>query len=331
LAFRYRPVSQSPRMYARSITRTTISCLQSSLLPLRRPQSMPGMMETVLNVGLCSKTIPGLIKKTGNERFVYDAYRRLIMMYSDVVMEKAEGIEPAEGKGIRKQLDEHAGRGQAGQGLQVRHRPDRRGPEGALRAVQAKVKEVLGKPFPDDPMEQLWGGIGRRVQELERQARRLLPPHRGHSRRVGHRRQRPGMVFGNMGDTRPPAWPSPATRPRARTSSTASGWSTPRARTWWPASARPTRSTTPPRTSRTSTCESLERRCPKLYKELDDIRAQAREALQGHAGHRVHDPGRQAVHAPVPQRQAHRHGRPEHGHGHAPEKLIDEKRTASCA
>ena len=65
-------------------------------------KSMPGMMETVLNVGLCSKTIPGLIKKTGNERFVYDAYRRLIMMYSDVVMEKAEDIEPAEGKGIRK-------------------------------------------------------------------------------------------------------------------------------------------------------------------------------------------------------------------------------------
>ncbi|MFA6770130.1 MAG: PEP/pyruvate-binding domain-containing protein, partial [Bacteroidales bacterium] len=47
--------------------------------------SMPGMMETVLNIGLCSDTIEGLIKKTGNPRFVYDAYRRLIMMYSDVV------------------------------------------------------------------------------------------------------------------------------------------------------------------------------------------------------------------------------------------------------
>ena len=68
--------------------------------------SMPGMMETVLNVGLSSATIPGLIKKTKNERFVYDAYRRLIMMYSDVVMEKAEGIEPEDGKGIRKILDE---------------------------------------------------------------------------------------------------------------------------------------------------------------------------------------------------------------------------------
>ncbi len=50
-------------------------------------QSMPGMMDTVLNVGLASSTIPGLIKKTNNPRFVYDAYRRLIMMYADVVME----------------------------------------------------------------------------------------------------------------------------------------------------------------------------------------------------------------------------------------------------
>src|SRR5512147_390938 len=67
--------------------------------------SMPGMMETVLNVGLTSKTIPGLIEKSGNERFVYDAYRRLIMMYSDVVMEKAAGIEPKDDQGIRRQLE----------------------------------------------------------------------------------------------------------------------------------------------------------------------------------------------------------------------------------
>ena len=67
--------------------------------------SMPGMMETILNVGLCSSTIPGLIRKTGNEWFVYDAYRRLIMMYSDVVMEKAEQVEPEDGLGIRLHLE----------------------------------------------------------------------------------------------------------------------------------------------------------------------------------------------------------------------------------
>ena len=69
-------------------------------------KSMPGMMDTVLNIGLCSVTIPGFLKKTNNPRFVWDSYRRLIMMYADVVMEKAEGVELGEGKGIRKQLDE---------------------------------------------------------------------------------------------------------------------------------------------------------------------------------------------------------------------------------
>jgi pyruvate,orthophosphate dikinase len=69
-------------------------------------KSMPGMMDTVLNVGLCSATIPGFIKKTNNPRFVWDSYRRLIMMYADVVMEKAEGIEAKDGKGIRKVLDD---------------------------------------------------------------------------------------------------------------------------------------------------------------------------------------------------------------------------------
>jgi pyruvate,orthophosphate dikinase len=59
--------------------------------------SMPGMMETVLNVGLNDITREGLIAKTSNPRFVYDSQRRLIQMYSDVVMEKAEGLEPEEG------------------------------------------------------------------------------------------------------------------------------------------------------------------------------------------------------------------------------------------
>ena len=67
--------------------------------------SMPGMMETVLNIGLTSKTIPGIIAKTNNLRFVYDAYRRLIMMYADVVMEKSAGIEPKEGRGFATSLN----------------------------------------------------------------------------------------------------------------------------------------------------------------------------------------------------------------------------------
>ena len=56
------------------------------------PVSMPGMMETILNIGLTSKTIPFMIKASKNEGFVYDSYRRLIRMYADVVMEKALGL-----------------------------------------------------------------------------------------------------------------------------------------------------------------------------------------------------------------------------------------------
>ena len=87
---------------------------------------MPGMMETILNVGSNDTTRQGLIAKTQNPRFVYDAQRRLIQMYSDVVMEKAAGIEPAEGKGIRQQLEheleahEAVARSQAGHGAHGR-------------------------------------------------------------------------------------------------------------------------------------------------------------------------------------------------------------------
>jgi len=123
-------------------------------------KSMPGMMETVLNVGLCSKTIAGLIEKTKNARFVYDAYRRLIMMYSDVVMEKAAGIEPAEGQGIRVQLDRMLNELKESKG----YKSDADIPADDLETLcvrfKEKVKEVLGREFPDSAMEQLNGAIG---------------------------------------------------------------------------------------------------------------------------------------------------------------------------
>ncbi len=123
-------------------------------------KSMPGMMETVLNVGLCSKTIPGLINKTNNARFVYDAYRRLIMMYSDVVMEKAAGIEPKDGQGIRVQLDRMLHELKESRG----YKTDADIPAEELQALcekfKVRVKEVLGREFPDNAMEQLNGAIG---------------------------------------------------------------------------------------------------------------------------------------------------------------------------
>lgn len=100
-----------------------------------------------------------LLKKTNNSRFVWDSYRRLIMMYADVVMEKAEGIDLGEGKGIRKQLDEMLDEFKKLKG----YKSDTELSADELRSLaeefKKKIKEVLGKPFPDDAKEQLEGSI----------------------------------------------------------------------------------------------------------------------------------------------------------------------------
>ena len=125
-------------------------------------KSMPGMMETVLNVGLTEKTIPGLVKQSGgNSRFVYDAYRRLITMYSDVVMEKAAGIEPANDEsGIRKQLEKIMAAMKKEKGYTQDTDLTADDLKKLCSLYKDKIKEVLKKEFPDEPMEQLWGGIG---------------------------------------------------------------------------------------------------------------------------------------------------------------------------
>jgi pyruvate,orthophosphate dikinase len=162
--------------------------------------SMPGMMETVLNCGLCSATIPGLIEKTGNPRFVYDAYRRLIMMYSDVVMEKAAGIEPAEGQGIRQQLDRMLEEVKEKGGYTTDAEISADDLKDLSDRFKEKVKEVLGKEFPDDPKEQLWGGIGAVFSSWNGKRavsyRRIegIPDDWGTAVNVQ------AMVFGNMGD-----------------------------------------------------------------------------------------------------------------------------------
>ena len=162
--------------------------------------SMPGMMETILNVGLCSDTIPGLIKKTGNPRFVYDAYRRLIMMYSDVVMEKAEGLEPEEGKGIRVQLDKMLHEVKVKKGYKSDTDLTEEDLKDLCDAFKGRVAEVLGKAFPDNAYEQLWGGVGAVFKSWNGKRaisyRRIesIPDEWGTAVTVQ------AMVFGNMGD-----------------------------------------------------------------------------------------------------------------------------------
>ena len=164
-------------------------------------QSMPGMMETVLNVGLTSETIPGLIEKTGNDRFVYDAYRRLIMMYADVVMEKAAGLEPESGVGIRHKLEslieDHKSKNQ------YVNDTDLSGEDWKELSEMFKdeIRSTLGADFPDDPMEQLLGAITAVFQSWSGERainyRKIenIPDEWGTAVNVQT------MVFGNMGES----------------------------------------------------------------------------------------------------------------------------------
>ncbi len=163
--------------------------------------SMPGMMETVLNVGLTTSTIPGLVETTQNERFVYDSYRRLIMMFSDVVMEKAAGIEPEEGLGIRQRLERILERKKKDVGcltdtcLKVEDLKE------IVEDFKDTIKKTMGVEFPDDPYDQLWAAIGAVFKSW------------GGARAVAYRRIEnipdewgtactvQSMVFGNMGDS----------------------------------------------------------------------------------------------------------------------------------
>ena len=231
-------------------------------------RSMPGMMDTVLNVGLTTKTIPGLIKKTGNERFVFDAYRRLIMMYSDVVMEKAAGLEPAEEQTVRYKLDHALELVKKEKG----YKSDTDLTVDDLKKLCDKfkviVRDTLKKDFPDDPREQLWGGIGGVFQSwMGKRAiayRRIekIPEDWGTAVSVQ------SMVFGNTGDnsatgvafTRNPAtgedmffgeW-----LPNAQGEDVVAGIRTP----------NPVNKAG--KTEDTKHLQSLEESMPKLYKEL---------------------------------------------------------------
>jgi len=163
-------------------------------------QSMPGMMETVLNIGLTTKTIPGLIKKSNDERFVYDAYRRLITMYADVVMEKAAGIEPKEGCGIREQLDEILHSIKLSSGVTEDSKLSINDLKKICELFKIKIKEILNDEFPDDPKIQLWGSInavfkswnGKRAVSYRKIEN--IPHHWGTAVNVQ------AMVFGNMGN-----------------------------------------------------------------------------------------------------------------------------------
>ncbi len=235
-------------------------------------QSMPGMMETVLNCGLTSKTIPGLIAKTRKPRVVYDAYRRLIMMYSDVVMEKAAGVEPPEGEGIRHLLEEEMDRMKEARGVKDDVELDADDLKELSEVFKKKVKSVLGKPFPDEHYKQLWGGIGAVFQSWN--GKRAIAYRRieGIPGEWGTAVSVQAMVFGNTGDnsatgvafTRNPATGEKAFfgewLPNAQGEDVVAGIRTPR-----PLNKKG-------KTEENRHLRSLEEAMPKLYRQLDGIR-----------------------------------------------------------
>jgi pyruvate,orthophosphate dikinase len=157
--------------------------------------SMPGMMDTVLNIGLNDRTVQGLIEQTNNERFAWDAYRRFVAMYGDVVL----GLKPQSKTEIdpfEKILDDMKHR----RGVHYDTELTTADLKELVRLFKQAIRERLGKEFPEDPYEQLWGAIGAvfgswmndRAVVYRRQFN--IPHDWGTAANVQ------AMVFGNMGE-----------------------------------------------------------------------------------------------------------------------------------
>ena len=153
------------------------------------PASMPGMMDTVLNLGLNDETVAGLARGSGDERFAYDSYRRFIQMYSDVVL----GVEHHLFEGL---LDDHKN----ARGLILDTELGADDWKAVVEVYKNQVVQDLGTPFPQEPREQLWGAIGAVFGSWMNQRavtyRRLhnIPAHWGTAVNIQ------AMVFGNMGE-----------------------------------------------------------------------------------------------------------------------------------
>lgn len=158
--------------------------------------SMPGMMDTILNLGLNDKVVEGLAKKTGNERFAYDSYRRFVQMYGDVVLGmkpvNKEDIDPFEAiiqkvKAVRNiTLDNEMTVDELKQ---------------LVKLFKEAIKKQTGKEFPDDPMEQLWGAICAVFDSWMNERAILYRKMEGIPAEWGTAVTVMAMVFGNMGQT----------------------------------------------------------------------------------------------------------------------------------
>jgi pyruvate,orthophosphate dikinase len=157
--------------------------------------SMPGMMDTVLNIGLNETTLRGLIDKTGNERFAWDSYRRFVQMYGDVVLglkpQKKTDIDPFEHIMDELKEEKHV-------------KLDTELMTGDLKELVKRfkkaVKERTGKDFPEEALDQMWGAIGAVFDSWNNERAVVYRRQYGYPADWGTAANICAMVFGNMGD-----------------------------------------------------------------------------------------------------------------------------------
>ncbi len=249
--------------------------------------SMPGMMDTVLNLGLNDRSVQGLIKRTGNPRFAYDAYRRFIQMFSGIVMEiDREHFEEAltamkQARKVKQDIDLKAADWQE-----------------LVKQFKAIVRKQSGREFPTKPREQLDLAIKAVFQLLDEPPRHRLPQDQQHPHEPGHRRQRADHGLRQHGQElrhRGVLHPRPQHRrePQVRR--------VPHQR---PGRGRGGGHPHPQGPDRDAQGASQAAQGAHRHHE------QAGEALPRHAGHRVHHGEGQAVHAADPHRQALRRAPP---------------------
>ena len=162
------------------------------------PVSMPGMMETILNIGLTSKTIPHMIKMSKNEGFVYDSYRRLIMMYADVVMEKALGLNKST-QSIRELMEKELESVKKYKGYKNDSNMKAKDWKALSNKYLRIVEKEFGIPFPDDHYDQLYGAIAAVFESWNGKRAKEYRNFEKISSSMGTAVNVQAMVFGNLG------------------------------------------------------------------------------------------------------------------------------------
>ncbi len=158
--------------------------------------SMPGMMDTILNLGLNDEVVKGLAAKTGNERFAYDSYRRFVQMYGDVVL----GMKPVNKEDIDP-FEAIIQKVKAQRGIRLDNEMNTDELKSLVVLFKDYIKERTGREFPSDPMEQLWGAICAVFDSWMNDRAILYRKMEGIPQEWGTAVTVMAMVFGNMGNS----------------------------------------------------------------------------------------------------------------------------------